>query len=204
MEQTGAVYTLQFDGITYGPVDLMTLGQWAREGRVLADTVILDTASDFKFRADEHPDLRTQLNLATIPIAPPQATAPPQTTLGGTVSNPNRVYVTQQQMQASRPVDAQSMQQYAGRRVSAGIFAVLFGGLGVHKFHLGYNSEGLIMLLLSLFGFPVWILLAAMGMPLLFPPLIMGIIGIIEGITYLSKTDEDFVQTYVQKKKGWF
>ncbi len=33
---------------------------------------------------------------------------------------------------------------------------------------------------------------------------IMGIIGLIEGIIYLTKTDEEFVQTYVNSKKGWF
>lgn len=33
---------------------------------------------------------------------------------------------------------------------------------------------------------------------------IMGIIGLIEGIIYLTKTDQDFVNTYVTGKKGWF
>jgi len=33
---------------------------------------------------------------------------------------------------------------------------------------------------------------------------IMGIIGLIEGIIYLTKSDEDFVKTYVENKKGWF
>ena len=33
---------------------------------------------------------------------------------------------------------------------------------------------------------------------------IMGIIGLIEGITYLTKSDREFVDTYVNAKKGWF
>jgi hypothetical protein len=33
---------------------------------------------------------------------------------------------------------------------------------------------------------------------------IMGIIGIIEGIIYLTKSDEEFVRIYVQGRKGWF
>ncbi len=33
---------------------------------------------------------------------------------------------------------------------------------------------------------------------------IMGIIGLIEDIVYLTKTDADFVATYVNGKKGWF
>lgn len=33
---------------------------------------------------------------------------------------------------------------------------------------------------------------------------ITGLIGLIEGIIYLTKTDEDFVATYINGKKGWF
>jgi len=32
----------------------------------------------------------------------------------------------------------------------------------------------------------------------------MQIIGIIEGIMYLTKPDEEFVRTYVEGRKGWF
>jgi len=32
----------------------------------------------------------------------------------------------------------------------------------------------------------------------------MGIIGLIEGIIYLTKSDEEFVQTYIRNQKGWF
>jgi len=33
---------------------------------------------------------------------------------------------------------------------------------------------------------------------------VMKIFGLIEGIIYLTKSDEDFVATYVSNKKGWF
>jgi hypothetical protein len=32
---------------------------------------------------------------------------------------------------------------------------------------------------------------------------IIGIIGLVEGIIYLTKTDEDFVNTYINGRKGW-
>ncbi len=32
----------------------------------------------------------------------------------------------------------------------------------------------------------------------------MGIIGLIEGIMYLTKSDDDFYQQYGVDKKGWF
>jgi hypothetical protein len=31
-----------------------------------------------------------------------------------------------------------------------------------------------------------------------------GIIGLIEGIIYLTKSDNEFYQTYAVEKKGWF
>jgi hypothetical protein len=34
--------------------------------------------------------------------------------------------------------------------------------------------------------------------------LVMSVIGIAEGIIYLTKTDEEFINTYVVNKKGWF
>ncbi|MDB4474007.1 hypothetical protein N9023_03290 [Opitutaceae bacterium] len=33
---------------------------------------------------------------------------------------------------------------------------------------------------------------------------VVGIIGLIEGIMYLVKPDDEFVTTYVTNKKGWF
>lgn len=82
----------------------------------------------------------------------------------------------------------------ANKKTAAGICGILLGGFGVHKFILGYTTEGLIMLLTWLFGF----LLCGI------PSLAMVIIGLIEGITYLSKSDEEFITTYIASKKGWF
>ena len=81
--------------------------------------------------------------------------------------------------------------QAANNKIAAGICGILLGALGIHKFILGYKKEGIIMLLVSLlsFGLLAWV---------------MGIIGLIEGIIYLTKSDEEFVATYVTGKKGWF
>ena len=37
----------------------------------------------------------------------------------------------------------------------------------------------------------------------LFASILMNIIGLVEGIIYLTKTDEDFYQTYAIKKREW-
>ncbi len=73
----------------------------------------------------------------------------------------------------------------AEKKVVAGILGILLGGLGIHKFYLGDMKEGVIQLIL---GF------LCVG----------GIIGLIEGIMYLTKSDEEFVATYITGKKGWF
>jgi TM2 domain-containing membrane protein YozV len=79
----------------------------------------------------------------------------------------------------------------ASKKTAAGICGILIGALGIHKFILGYTTEGAIMLAASL-------LTCGIASP------IMGIIGLIEGITYLTKSDREFVDTYVNAKKGWF
>jgi TM2 domain-containing membrane protein YozV len=79
----------------------------------------------------------------------------------------------------------------AEKKVTAGICGILLGALGIHKFILGYKKEGLIILLVTVCTCGV------LGG-------IMGIVGLIEGIIYLTKSDEEFVSTYIQGQKGWF
>jgi TM2 domain-containing membrane protein YozV len=80
-------------------------------------------------------------------------------------------------------------------KVAAGLFGILLGWIGIHKFYLGYNKEGLIMLLVSLVGGLITFGIAT-G--------IMSIIGLIEGIIYLTKSDNEFHQIYVVGRKTWF
>lgn len=103
---------------------------------------------------------------------------------------------TYQPIQPPTPMYGQvAMQDWkkvgADKKVVAGILAILIGSLGIHKFVLGYQTEGIIMLLVSL-----------VSCGTLAP--VMSVIGIVEGIMYLTKSDEDFVMTYIQGRKGWF
>lgn len=79
----------------------------------------------------------------------------------------------------------------ASNKIAAGVCSILLGALGIHKFILGYTGAGLIMLLVTVLSCGV-----------LWP--VMHLIGLIEGIIYLSKSDEDFVRTYVIGRKEWF
>ncbi|SDX92796.1 TM2 domain-containing protein [Halopenitus persicus] len=63
-------------------------------------------------------------------------------------------------------------------RTTAGILALLLGGIGAHKFYLGETGMGLLYLCFS------WTFIPA-------------IIGFIEGILYLTKSDEEFQRQYV-------
>ncbi len=77
-------------------------------------------------------------------------------------------------------------------RVACGVVALLIGWLGIHKFMLGQTTAGIIAICVSTLG-------CIFG-----GQLVMSIIGIVEGIMYLTKSDEEFYQTYVVEKKAWF
>lgn len=84
-----------------------------------------------------------------------------------------------------------NVSEYASKKIAAGICGILIGSLGIHKFILGMNTPGIIMVLVTVLSCFV-----------LYP--VMSIIGLIEGIIYLTKTDEEFYQTYAIEKKEWF
>jgi TM2 domain-containing membrane protein YozV len=92
-------------------------------------------------------------------------------------------------METNKPTEswnnpAQPKQE--NKKIASGILAILLGSFGIHKFLLGYTTEGIIQIVLNVF--------CGLG----------GFIGLIEGIIYLTKSDDEFYQTYQANKKGWF
>lgn len=89
----------------------------------------------------------------------------------------------------------ETFQSTDNKKILAGILAILLGAFGVHKFILGYNKEGIIMLAATIVlgvvtcGVFAWV---------------VGVVGLIEGIIYLTKSDADFYNTYQVGKKPWF
>lgn len=79
--------------------------------------------------------------------------------------------------------------------VSAGLFAVFLGMFGVHKFYLGCNNAGFIMLATSIIGGIMTFGLAAA---------VIWFIAIVEGVIYLTKSQTDFDRLYVQNQRDWF
>jgi len=73
------------------------------------------------------------------------------------------------------------------KKTVAGILGIVLGSFGAHKFYLGYKKEGIIQLIATIVTFGL-----------------AGMVGFVEGIIYLTKSDEEFYQTYQVGKKPWF
>ena len=153
------------DGREYGPIGADQVRQWIGEGRANQQTLTQAVGST------EWKPLSAFAEL--IPVSAPAAAGvpplvpPPAQTVG-----------------SGKPPGC-------GKKIAAGICAILLGPFGVHKFILGYTGAGVTMLLIS-------VLTCGIG------AIPMKIIGLIEGILYLVKTDEEFVHTYILNKRSWF
>jgi TM2 domain-containing membrane protein YozV len=152
------------DGQQYGPVNAEQIRRWFAENRVRNETLIQAEGSQEWKPLSSFSELADDLKN----VPPPISSLPPTST----------------SLQSAIAAKASS-------KLPAGICGIILGGLGVHKFILGYTGAGIIMLLVS-------ILSCGIGYP------IMHVIGLIEGIIYLAKSDEEFVRTYVDGRKEWF
>lgn len=73
------------------------------------------------------------------------------------------------------------------KKLAAGLLGILLGAFGANKFFLGYTREGIIQIVLNI---------VTCGLATVIP--------FIEGIIYLTMSDEQFDYTYVQNQKTWF
>ena len=73
------------------------------------------------------------------------------------------------------------------KKILAGVLAIMLGGFGVHKFILGYTKEGVLQILMSFFSCGL-----------------ASVIPFVEGIIYLTKSDEEFYQIYQVGRRPWF
>ena len=85
--------------------------------------------------------------------------------------------------------------EISNRKLAAGLTGVFLGAFGVHKFVLGYTKPAIIMLVVSLAGGVVTCGLASF---------VVGVIGLIEGVIYLTKTTAEFEAEYLDAEKDWF
>lgn len=108
------------DGQVYGPVDTATLQRWCAEGRIVADTQLINSSGQVvaaRFATELGPYLLA-------PHAPPTAAY--------------AAYPRGYPM----PVSSKS-------KVAAILLAFFLGAFGIHRFYLGHSGTGVAMLLLT-------------------------------------------------------
>ena len=158
-----------------GPFEVQDLpGQGVR-----ADTLVWKEGMDQWRRADEVEEI---IFGGALRSAPPELPPGPPAQLP--YANPVPMGA------AVPPYNPQS-----SNRIVAGVLGIVLGTFGVHKFVLGMPGPGIAMLLISLIGGIFTCGIAAA---------IVQIIGLIEGIIYLTRSEEQFYDEYVLRKKGWF
>ncbi len=98
-------------------------------------------------------------------------------------------------MTATTPMSNFSDSEISNKKLAAGLTGIFLGHLGIHKFILGYTTPGIIMIVVAYVGGfftcgASWV--------------VISIIGLIEGIIYLSKTNSEFEAMYLDSDKSWF
>ncbi len=88
-------------------------------------------------------------------------------------------------------MDEIELAEINSKKLAAGLLGIFLGALGIHKFILGYTGPGLIMLLVS-------VLTCGLAAT------VMCVIGLIEGIIYLTMTPQQFKTIYLDGRKEWF
>jgi TM2 domain-containing membrane protein YozV len=88
---------------------------------------------------------------------------------------------------SSAPPPAPHTATQENKKLICGLLGILLGGLGIHRFMLGDTKGGIIRIVIT-------VVTCGAG----------SIIGLIEGIIYLTKSDQEFYQTYQVEQKAWF
>ncbi|MFP4356670.1 MAG: GYF domain-containing protein [Phycisphaerae bacterium] len=154
---------LSIDGKQFGPMNLKELRICASEGRCSIDDYAWRDGMDDWVRLSDLEQLQD--------IAFTEGHLPPP----------------------RRRLDDPLVRDTTDKKLVCGIVALFLGSLGIHKFILGYNQAGVVMLLCT-----------TLGSCLVIPPLVMWVIGIVEGISYLQMSSEQFARVHGSKTKPWF
>lgn len=126
---------------------------------------------------------------------PPEFGNSPESDYAGYAGEPDNV-----------PPSVPDRSEASSKKLAAGLCGILLGvtglgGFGVHKFILGYTNAGIIMAAVSAAALLGGIPTCGLTWPITG---VMSVIGLVEGIIYLTKSDDDFYETYMVGKKEWF
>ncbi len=139
------------DGESFGPVDMVTLVAWAKDGRLTATSKLVSDLDGKVYRAEDFPDLKNIVS-GVPPVVPPPAQTVTQ--LPATQNDGGNVINIINNVQSNNTgYNPYAPTVHVPRsKVTAGLLAIFLGWLGIHRFYLGYNAIGTLMLVLSIFS----------------------------------------------------
>ncbi|HVP13440.1 MAG TPA: TM2 domain-containing protein [Phycisphaerae bacterium] len=157
-------FVIGADGGRYGPADIDTLVQWTKEGRLIGSTRLIERGTDREIRADsitavaatlrrlsgEEPAVVIERDEHRAADAPTLTRVPGHGQQRGPACCPPPC----SPFPGPRPAVAMpyAVPQAVGpkSKVVAGVLGIILGGLGAHRFYLGYIGIGLLQLALTI------------------------------------------------------
>lgn len=116
----------------------------------------------------------------------------------GTTISPHRYCRFNPPLTDLRFLEAPQKEDSLTCRQKASLLAIFLGALGVHKFYLGHLAEGCVHITLTLAS-----LAAAFVVDSWLPLVVVMLFSAIEGVIYVSRSEEQFVRDYLEERRRW-
>lgn len=168
------------NGESFGPVDLITLTSWAKDGRLQATNKIVSDLNAKVYRVEDFPELKNIVS-GLPPISQNTGQSQPISSIiqSSDLSGVPVINIINNNQSNNSGSCAQFTQRHTPKsKIAAGLLGIFLGYFGIHRFYLGYTGIGTLMLCLSLI-----LPFVTCGLYLYFPFVIIW--GLIEGILIL-------------------
>jgi TM2 domain-containing membrane protein YozV len=137
-------FVLGNNGEKYGPADIVTLNVWISEGRINQSSQLINVQTGVTIVAGQAPGLM----FPATNVQQPNYQIPPANYQQNSFGTPYQ----NQYGQPPNPYPRGYSTTPPKSKIAAGLLALFLGGLGIHRFYLGFNTIGITMLLLSTVG----------------------------------------------------
>ena len=133
-------FVLGNNGEKFGPADIVTLNVWISEGRINQNSQLINVQTGVTIVAGQAPGLMFPATNAQ----QPNYQIPPANYQQNSFGTPYQ----NQYGQPPNPYPRGYSMTPPKSKLAAGLLAFFLGYLGIHRFYLGYNTIGTIMLVL--------------------------------------------------------